>query len=1006
MVSVTINGVTHTATIGNNGAFSLSFPTADIPASGTPYPITYSYPGDSTFGPASDSSTALTVNQVTGNFTLTVSLIGTGNGSVFDGFQQISCTETAGVTSGNCSGTYPAGTVVILTASPAQPSTFGGYSGACIGTGPCSITMNSSQSVTASFIPPPQLIQLPFPVGTNVTEMATYDCPSNPNPTPNNPCLDPNAHALALNVAAVNTPFILTVQATEVPPNVANGDCPSGATPSQDFDCRFKSFFTYQTLGNGDSIVPLCYPYANGNCVHYTVFYQTAGTEPNSAWYTGPVNWTVSWNNDHFVPPAPYTGSTPRLYDDPDGFVLPNSPYGTNCSTPMQVGNPGTPTNPAIYCQFVFDITTFYDPNKKVDAAIGGKTKVFNDVVVAFPPANAGFITVTSTPDAATVTAGNPIGYTIAIANSSAGTANNATLSDPLPAGNNINWSINPAYSGPGTCAITGAVGSQVLNCNFGNVAPSTSFSIHLLSPSSSAGTFINASNVTATNQQILSIASITVQALPTPMFSGLTPSQSIAFGTPSITLSGKIGSGTIFPPAGEKVSITINDVTRTATIGSNGAFTTSFPTVTIPTSATPYSITYSFAGDATLGAATNTSTTLTITGSNQTVTFGALPTTAAYGSTFPVTASASSGLPVTIAASGACSISGGIVTMTAGTGTCTLVATQAGNANFKPASATKTVTATKANSATAITANTPNPSNISQPVNVSFTVSGITKPTGSVKVTATTGETCTGNLTAGAGSCSLTFPTAGPRTLTAAYSGDNNFNGSTSTGVTQTVNGSTSTLQISPTSVDFGQVPLRSLGVKTITLTNKGTSPIKISSISIGRSGNDPDDFFALPLCPQSLSPGKSCTVFLSFLPDSDDSGASTASLIITDSAAGSPQTVPLKATTINPRASFNPSSLNFGNQKVGTTSSIKSTTLTNTGTTPLVLGNISVTGDFSLDHSSTCVAALSLAPGHNCKLNVKFAPDKKGQRNGSLTVNDNASPDEQEIPLSGQGN
>ena len=101
------------------------------------------------------------------------------------------------------------------------------------------------------------------------------------------------------------------------------------------------------------------------------------------------------------------------MYDDPDGFVLPNSPFGTDCNTPMQIGNPGTPTNPAIFCQFVFDITTFYDPNKKVDAGIGGKTKVFNDVVVAIPPANAAFVTVTSEPDAATVPAGSPIGFSI-----------------------------------------------------------------------------------------------------------------------------------------------------------------------------------------------------------------------------------------------------------------------------------------------------------------------------------------------------------------------------------------------------------------------------------------------------------------------------------------------------------------------------------------------------------------------------------------------------------------
>ena len=545
--------------------------------------------------------------------TLNVSLIGTGNGTVTDNLGQITCTNTAGVTSGTCSASYPPGTIVNLSASATQPSTFGGWLGACTGTGECSVTLNSSQAVTASFVPPPQILTLPFSTGTP-TGMATFNCPSNPNPTPQNPCLDPNAHAVALGITQVNTPFTLTVQATEVPPNVADGLCPSGATPAQDFDCRFKSFFTYQTLNNGDTIVPLCYPFANGNCVHYTVFYQNPGTEPDPSWYTGPVNWTITWNNDHFVPPAPYTGGTPRLYDDPDGFVMPNSPYGTDCSTPMLIGNPGTPTtNPAIFCQFVFDITTFYDPNKKVDAGIGGKTKVFNDVVVAIPPANAGFVTVTSAPDNATVTAGSPIGFTITIANTSAGTATNATLNDLLPAVPGLGWSISPVYTGPGTCSIGGALGSQALTCSFGNVAANTpAFSVHILSPSSSVGPVTNSATVVAANQQVLSIASVTVQAV-TVAFSGLTQSQSITAGTSSVTLGGVIGNGNSFPAPGETVSVTINNVTHPATIGSNGVFSLSFATSAIPASATPYPITYSFPGDSTFGPASDSSTALTV---------------------------------------------------------------------------------------------------------------------------------------------------------------------------------------------------------------------------------------------------------------------------------------------------------------------------------------------------------------------------------------------------------
>jgi uncharacterized repeat protein (TIGR01451 family) len=442
--------------------------------------------------------------------------------------------------------------------------------------------------------------------------MATYNCPSNPNPSPDNPCLDAHAHANNLTIGQVLTPFTLTIQATEVPPIIGDGLCPNGLTPTQDFDCRFKSFFTFQTKPNGDTIVPLCDPYANGNCVVYSVFFQTPGNEPDPSWYVGPVSWNIAWNDDKFVPPSPYTGSTPRLYDDPDGFVQANSPYGTNCRTPMLIGNPGVPTNPAIFCQFVFDITTFFDPNKKVDAGIGGKTKVFNDVIVAFPPNFAPVVSVTTTPDAATVTAGSPIGFTIAVSNSAAATASNVTLNDPLPSGTGVNWTINPAYSGPGSCAINGAVGNQVLACSFGSLAPSTNLSVHIQSASSAAGTAFSSSTVSFNTQQVLSIGSIVVQPVAVS-FSNVTASQTIPAGTTSINLSGVIGNGTAFPPSGEKVSVTINSSTQQATIGASGAFSLTFPTATIPASTTPYTITYSYAGDSLYGPASNTSTTLTV---------------------------------------------------------------------------------------------------------------------------------------------------------------------------------------------------------------------------------------------------------------------------------------------------------------------------------------------------------------------------------------------------------
>ena len=116
----------------------------------------------------------------------------------------------------------------------------------------------------------------------------------------------------------------------------------------------------------------------------------------------------------------------------------------------------------------------------------------------------------------------------------------------------------------------------------------------------------------------------LVVKALP--VFSGLTLSQSISYGTATVTLSGVVSAttGPVYPADGETVSVTINGNTQFATIaGGVGGFTISFPTATIPYSATAYTITYAYAGNATTlqPAASNTANTLTVTKAPLTIT-------------------------------------------------------------------------------------------------------------------------------------------------------------------------------------------------------------------------------------------------------------------------------------------------------------------------------------------------------------------------------------------------
>jgi hypothetical protein len=79
-------------------------------------------------------------------YALTVSKAGTGSGGVTSAPAGINCGAT-------CASNFGAGTVVQLTPTPVAGSQFSGWSGACTGVGACSVTMNSAQSVTATFTP-------------------------------------------------------------------------------------------------------------------------------------------------------------------------------------------------------------------------------------------------------------------------------------------------------------------------------------------------------------------------------------------------------------------------------------------------------------------------------------------------------------------------------------------------------------------------------------------------------------------------------------------------------------------------------------------------------------------------------------------------------------------------------------------------------------------------------------------------------------------------------------
>jgi autotransporter-associated beta strand protein len=118
------------------------------------------------------------------------------------------------------------------------------------------------------------------------------------------------------------------------------------------------------------------------------------------------------------------------------------------------------------------------------------------------------------------------------------------------------------------------------------------------------------------------------------PIFSNLTSNPSIAYGTTNLTLSGTVSAaGPVYPSIGETVTVTINGIPETTTImDSTGDFSAVYNSSTIPASGTIYTISYSYAGDASLNSAGNNSTTLTVNKANSMTTLTSSSNPSTYG--------------------------------------------------------------------------------------------------------------------------------------------------------------------------------------------------------------------------------------------------------------------------------------------------------------------------------------------------------------------------------------
>jgi len=266
---------------------------------------------------------------------------------------------------------------------------------------------------------------------------------------------------------------------------------------------------------------------------------------------------------------------------------------------------------------------------------------------------------------------------------------------------------------------------------------------------------------------------------------------------------------------------------------------------------------------------------------------------------------------------------------------------------------------------------------------------------------------TCSTSLAVGA-SCTISvkFKPTATGTLTASLAVADNASGSPQT-VSLTGTGASGTTgpvaTLSPTSLVFpSTVTGTSSDEQVITLKNTGTSSLTISSLAL--SGTNPTSFIDLTSCGTSLAAGASCSIYVAF--DPTKTGALSATLGLSDNAAGSPQKVSLSGIGAStPSVKLSPTTIAFPTTTHGTVSPAQAVTLTNTGTATLDLTSIKLAGTNPTDFEEVNDCGPSLAASASCTIYVAFKPAAAASYKATISVADSGSASPQSVSLSGTG-
>ena len=169
------SGINCGSTCSHNFASGTSVTLTATPAAGSQFAgWSGACSGTGTCSVPMTSTTAVSATfELQPAYTLSVETSGNGTGTVTSSPSGIDCGST-------CSHDFASGTSVALTPVPAAGSTFAGWSGACTGTGTCSVPMNATKAVGAAFSLVPAyaltVVKSGMGKGTVTSSPAGIDC--------------------------------------------------------------------------------------------------------------------------------------------------------------------------------------------------------------------------------------------------------------------------------------------------------------------------------------------------------------------------------------------------------------------------------------------------------------------------------------------------------------------------------------------------------------------------------------------------------------------------------------------------------------------------------------------------------------------------------------------------------------------------------------------------------------------------------------------------------------